>query len=253
MSLSDENIVTKRPTSEAAQVTAKPSPGWLESINPFSSKSAPKQDDTDVSNDLPQAVDFQAPIAQTDDQDKQTGWFDFSFKKIIVIIIILLFLGFNVLKMSGEGLESLGSVMKSFFGSFGFSVGDTIKKTADNSAAGSKEVIDVAKDAVNDAVDDTEEILTGKKTKQQEIDKKNNENLAEAVDQPPKVQKKPEVVPDDAGSSLQQSKGAGKAGWCFVGEDRGFRSCVEVGINDDCVSGDVFPTREICVNPTLRE
>ena len=134
-----------------------------------------------------------------------------------------------------------------------FNAGDTIKKTADNSAAGSKEVIDVAKDAVNDAVDDTEEILTGKKTKQQETDKKNNENLAEAVDQPPKVQKKTEVVPDDAGSSLQQSKGAGKAGWCFVGEDRGFRSCVEVGINDDCVSGDIFPSRDICVNPTLRE
>ena len=114
-------------------------------------------------------------------------------------------------------------------------------------------MIDVAKDAVNDAVDDTEEILTGKKTKQQETDKKNNENLAEAVDQPPKVQKKTEVVPDDAGSSLQQSKGAGKAGWCFVGEDRGFRSCVEVGINDDCVSGDIFPSRDICVNPTLRE
>lgn len=253
MSLSDENIVTKRPPSEAVQVTAKPSPGWLESINPFSSKSQHKQDDMDVSNDLPQTVDYQAPITQTDDEDKQAGWFDFSFKKIIVVIIILLFLGFNVLKMSGEGLESLGSVMKTLFGSFGFSVGDTIKKTADNSATGSKEVIDVAKDAVNDAVDDTEEILTGKKTKQQEITKKNNENLAQAVDQPPKVQKKPEVVPDDAGSSLQQSKGAGKAGWCFVGEDRGFRSCVEVGINDDCVSGDVFPTQDICVNPTLRE
>ena len=253
MSLSDENIVTKRPPSEAAQVTAKPSPGWMDSINPFSSKSQTKQDSQPALNDDSRTINYQASSENTDSNEEQSGWFDFSFKKVAVIIIILLFLGFNVLKMSGEGLESLGSVMKTLFGSFGFSVGDTIKKTADNSATGSKEVIDVAKDAVNDAVDDTEEILTGKKTKQQEITKKNNENLAQAVDQPPKVQKKPEVVPDDAGSSLQQSKGAGKAGWCFVGEDRGFRSCVEVGINDDCVSGDVFPTQDICVNPTLRE
>ena len=252
MSLSDENIVTRRPPSEAAQVTSKPSPGWMDSINPFSSKSEPKQDDIAVPNNEPQGIDRPFSI-ETNDENKESGWFEFSFKKVVVIIIILLFLGFNVLKMSGEGLESIGSVIQSFFGSFGFSIGDAIKKTTDNSATGSKEVIDVAKDAVDDAVDDTEELLTGKKTKQRETDQKNNENLAEAVDEPPKVQEKPEVVPDDAGSSLQQSKGAGKAGWCFVGEDRGFRSCVEVGINDDCVSGDVFPSRDICVNPTLRE
>ena len=51
MSLSDENIVTKRPPSEAAQVTAKPSPGWMDSINPFSSKSQTKQDSQPALND----------------------------------------------------------------------------------------------------------------------------------------------------------------------------------------------------------
>ena len=80
MSLSDENIVTKRPPSEAAQVTAKPSPGWMDSINPFSSKSEPKQDDTNISNNIPPTVDSQASIGETDDQDKQSGWFDFSRK-----------------------------------------------------------------------------------------------------------------------------------------------------------------------------
>ena len=44
----------------------------------------------------------------------------------------------------------------------------------------------------------------------------------------------------------------GKAGWCFVGEDRGFRSCAQVGVNDDCMSGDIFPSQELCVNPNLR-
>ena len=45
---------------------------------------------------------------------------------------------------------------------------------------------------------------------------------------------------------------AGKAGWCFVGEDRGIRTCAEVGVNDDCMSGDIFPSQELCINPNLR-
>ena len=56
---------------------------------------------------------------------------------------------------------------------------------------------------------------------------------------------------DEASSSIQ-SAGSGKAGWCYVGEEKGFRSCAEVGVNDTCMSGDIFPTQEICINPSLR-
>lgn len=55
---------------------------------------------------------------------------------------------------------------------------------------------------------------------------------------------------DDSSSSIQ--KGASKAGFCYIGEDRGFRTCEEVGVNDTCMSGNIFPTRDICVNPKLR-
>jgi len=44
----------------------------------------------------------------------------------------------------------------------------------------------------------------------------------------------------------------GKAGWCFVGKDRNVRSCSQIGVNDQCMSGDIFPTQQICVNPNLR-
>ena len=55
---------------------------------------------------------------------------------------------------------------------------------------------------------------------------------------------------DEASSNIQN--GAPKAGWCYIGEDRGFRSCAEVGVNDTCMSGDIFPTSQVCVNPSLR-
>jgi len=57
---------------------------------------------------------------------------------------------------------------------------------------------------------------------------------------------------DEDSSSSNIQKGSGKRGWCFIGEDRGVRSCAKVGNNDTCMSGDIFPTRDVCVNPKLR-
>ena len=48
------------------------------------------------------------------------------------------------------------------------------------------------------------------------------------------------------------SYSTGKAGWCYIGDDRSTRACAEVGVNDMCMSGDIFPTQEICMNPNLR-
>ena len=66
--------------------------------------------------------------------------------------------------------------------------------------------------------------------------------------------KKPPVIPlaDDTTSRLQMTPKS-KAGFCYIGEDRGFRSCIEVGEGDICMSGDIFPTQDICINPNLRE
>lgn len=41
-------------------------------------------------------------------------------------------------------------------------------------------------------------------------------------------------------------------GWCFVGEYKGYRTCENVVSSDKCMSGNIFPTKEICVNPSLR-
>lgn len=60
-------------------------------------------------------------------------------------------------------------------------------------------------------------------------------------------------MPDDAGSSTQASKAKSKAGFCYIGEDRGFRSCIKVGEGDKCMSGDIFPTQALCINPKLRQ
>ena len=50
----------------------------------------------------------------------------------------------------------------------------------------------------------------------------------------------------------QEATSSLKSGWCFIGEDRGYRTCGQVGVNDKCMSGDIFPSQELCINPNLR-
>jgi Tfp pilus tip-associated adhesin PilY1 len=57
-------------------------------------------------------------------------------------------------------------------------------------------------------------------------------------------------IADETTSNIQQP--INKTGWCYIGEDRGFRSCIEVGDNDICMSGNIFPSQDICINPSLR-
>lgn len=68
------------------------------------------------------------------------------------------------------------------------------------------------------------------------------------------LQSQPKKTPsaDEAGSSTQQLQSR-KSGYCYIGEDRGFRSCTQVGEGDTCMSGNIFPTNAICINPNLRE
>lgn len=54
-----------------------------------------------------------------------------------------------------------------------------------------------------------------------------------------------EVVPDG-------SQRTSKKGWCFIGADNLSRTCAEIGVNDICMSGEIYPTKDVCINPNLR-
>ena len=44
-----------------------------------------------------------------------------------------------------------------------------------------------------------------------------------------------------------------KPGYCYIGTDRGYRSCIKVKSNDMCESDKIFPSMDICINPSLRQ
>jgi hypothetical protein len=66
-----------------------------------------------------------------------------------------------------------------------------------------------------------------------------------------KTEEELDIKGDNAGSSIQSAQS--KSGFCYIGEDRGFRSCIKVNERNTCMSGDIFPTEDICINPTLRQ
>ena len=43
-----------------------------------------------------------------------------------------------------------------------------------------------------------------------------------------------------------------KGGWCYIGEDRGNRSCAYVGVRDKCMSQEIYASQDKCVHPNLR-
>lgn len=73
------------------------------------------------------------------------------------------------------------------------------------------------------------------------------ESIKQALEYAAKHQ---QPVPDDSSSNTQIPRA--KSGFCFIGNDRGNRSCIEVSPNDKCMSGDIFPSMDVCVNPRLR-
>lgn len=206
----------------------------------------------------------------------------------IIIILLLAFLGFNIFAYLAYGTQELadffGPLTAQFVGIFAFLTGRTVEVAAEgtqnvvNAAAygstaiidTSAEIIDVGLDKVQDVARNVQAISTNPKFKINPIDinipsvdinmpivdiMANNTlnkalNTSAQTRQIQNGQRGDDYAADESHSTIQT--GGGKAGWCFIGEDRGFRSCAEVGPNDQCMSGDIFPTRDICVNPTLR-
>ena len=58
--------------------------------------------------------------------------------------------------------------------------------------------------------------------------------------------------PDTMNSNIQ-NKSTKKDGYCYIGEFNGQRSCIKTSKGQDCNSGDVYSTEQLCLNPELRE
>jgi hypothetical protein len=169
-----------------------------------------------------------------------------TFIKIFLIITILALLGFNVFTYLAKGTDMITYIVQEY----GSWIPESIKKTLNLTEKGTKLGLDVTAGTVDSAVNVIEK-TAGLKTQTPSAQKgsQNSQNLSRALNVGNNTMS-PSSKADSSDSEIQKAK---KPGWCYVGSDRKFRSCVKIGVNDQCMSGDIFPTKDICINPSLRE
>ena len=194
--------------------------------------------------------------------EDSSGFFDF-FTNInlttwIIIILILAFLGFNIFVYLAKGTQDITSFFSPLIQSISGSVGKLSGQVVDVSAEGAKAVVGGTASAVNTSLSAVQDVTPGGLNA--------NSSLPNQPILPPKNALQNNTLNKSLNTSQQTSNKnlndyeaheasssvTGKAGWCYIGEDRGFRTCSQVGVNDVCMSGDIFPSNEICINPNLR-
>jgi hypothetical protein len=174
------------------------------------------------------------------------------------IILILSILGLNLFSYLGIATEFISKITAPILKLFGVAVAETTKTAAVVGAAGVKagaNVVaggaDVVSGAVVGGVNVLENTLSSGITRNN-IDDNSLVSINKALRNAEKNMTLT-PMPDDTSSEIQRSRLSGKSGYCLIGQDKGFRTCVNVNESDQCMSGEIFPTREICINPNLRQ
>jgi hypothetical protein len=193
--------------------------------------------------------------------------------RAVLIVLLLALIGFNVMTYLDDITrwfgETFGAPFQAVARFLGYAAIDTARTTLNVSAQGTKSAVDIAAGAATSGIDVLQQTIEqkGRQEDQDQEDQDQDQDqqgqqgqsstknasqmsssgalqraLSHAKKQPPQ--------PDDATSRTQRT---GKSGYCYIGEDRGFRSCIKVGEEDTCMSGDIFPTHAICINPRLRK
>lgn len=185
----------------------------------------------------------------------------------LVIILVLAFLGFNVFMYLAKGTQyitdTFSPILSLFGSSFGNLLGNTTKQVVNTSATGATAGINAVAGTVTGGIDAVQGSPSTTTTTSAPVSSTMpppdslqtstlNNALNNATSATGSGSSSTTYQADDSYSSIQSANSSGKAGWCYIGEERGIRSCSQVGVNDTCMSGDIFPSSEICVNPNLR-
>jgi len=165
----------------------------------------------------------------------------------IGILLLIILIGFFIFKYLGDISQAINNLVTKILSYFG----ETAKQTINISATGSKSIIDVVASTSTAAIN----VLENKPDKainnnnnlfqpsNSTLDSNTNSIISNTI-----LSKQDDDDPDPYTSEI-----TGKSRYCFVGIDNNVRSCLEVSSSDKCMSGNIFPSMELCVNTSLRD
>ena len=161
--------------------------------------------------------------------------------RVILIIAIVGFLAYNLYLYITEGTDVLGK----YFGIGITGVAQGTEKVVDTVAEGTKDTISVAQNATDKGLDVVAEGGEAIKERAESPIERNQ-------DEEKKIEQEGENV-DTESSFASSLKKTVKGGYCYIGTDRTYRSCVKINPGDVCMSNQIYPTKDICINPNLRK
>lgn len=136
-------------------------------------------------------------------------------------------------EITGETVKSTGHVPEK--------ITESVKKTVTGSGS-KKKVGDDDDDEEDDTKDDT--VKPSKKAERNDFQNEMNTSSSK--------KQTPEPSPVTTSTVTNTKNTPGKAGFCFIGEDNGYRSCASVNESDKCMSGQVFDSLKKCQYPNAR-
>jgi hypothetical protein len=184
----------------------------------------------------------------------QTATSIFTFRNILFIILLIFllsFLGFNIFTYLSDGTNFLTNLFGPILSTSGEVLGDATKNIVSTTSTGTQQIVQTGSDTTKNVVDVAATGTTSSIGFLQDRLKKNvsvvnpensnilTDNINKKID---KTDSQPEPVRTEA---LQQ-------GYCFIGKINDTRHCAKVNERQQCMSGDIYPTMDICVNPNLR-
>jgi len=159
---------------------------------------------------------------------------------VLVVILVLSLLGINVFIILGNVIQRLidifNPLVSKTLSDLGYTSGTLLGQSADISADALKTGIDI----LNDTVQSVEDLLLKASGKDVNLDK--------SINQPPLVAP---LAPQPNSTTNPIQSPTSKQNWCLVGEYKGTRGCIAVSEQDKCLSGQVFPNQQMCLNPTF--
>ena len=209
----------------------------------------------------------------------------------IFIIILLAFLGFNIFKYLAQGTDIITSLLSPIAYIITMISGDTAKTTLQHTSHGTQTIASESSNFIQLLVQQITNLFNNsvkfiantstsgidylqstikqdkltasteqEKTKTNEDDDedededgilKNERTIENRIQDVPKYVKQSIVDKEDK-LPLPNSSDSQHHGFCYVGKQNNLRHCAKVSSKSTCMSGDIFPTMDLCINPKLR-
>lgn len=173
---------------------------------------------------------------------------------VLVVLLILSFLGINLLDIISDIIKYIVSlfepIVSQLLSLLGYTAGNVLNKSADIVSDTGKVTLDIAEGTVQNVGNLM--IKASKNNLNPNTRAKLEKTLEDDIDNNYLNTNYSMPENDVTENPIQNPISSNKNGWCLVGEYNNKRGCIEVTEHDKCMSGQIFPSQQICLNANIQ-